>query len=146
MWLANLRDFIQFLRNENTLESVADYPLFIEFTKERDFHNKMGWPHGYRYKDSGCCAFASLTDNDETLIELQIPIPAYCPYDLHNSVIMLINHEIMHIVLEDFLEGEEGLEASDMWDDSKIVKKMNRLLSEVYCACDSKINPAQAAI
>jgi len=154
MWLAHIYDTVRYLRIENAQESTADYPLFIKFCKTRDFHGrarKKEYPHGFREVDSGCCAYASMNDEDDsTLIELQIPIPAYCPYDLQNSVIMLINHEIMHIILEDVLEdseGYEGLEASDLWDHPKTTKRMNKILPDTYCHCGTKpLNPIQTAI
>lgn len=143
MWLAHVRDTMRWLLIQNAPESVADFPLLFKLRTTRDFGNKRGWPHGYRSLDMGCCAYASRTDNDETLIELQLPIPDYCPYELYKSVILLINHEIHHIILEDFLEGDEGEEASNLWDHPKTVRKLNKILPFVFCDCDAKLNPAE---
>ena len=133
------------LSHRQTEISSADYPLFIKFIQEgRDFHgrvHKKAYPNGFRVQDSGYCAYASVHDDDSTLIELQVPQPDFCPYDIYNRIIMLINHEMMHIILEDVLDSEENedLEASDLWDHPKTVKKFNKWFPDVYCHCG--INP-----
>ncbi len=133
MWLAHIRDTQQYIYRQKLLTiSTADYPIHIKFIKVRDFGNKKGYRRGFRYIEGCCCAETFVDDNECTQLIFWYPRPESCPYDDFEAMIRLINHEVMHIVLEDF-DTDEGDKAKMGWD--KIKKQMYKILPDTYCEC-----------
>lgn len=114
-------------------QSLLDYPLDIRIKKLK----LLEWvKHVPVFRESCLCAETELGDHDETLITIFYPLPAHCPYEPHRTIIMLLNHEVMHNVFEDVLSEKEGEKVSYYFDDPYVLKLLADILPDQYCYCE----------
>ncbi len=110
---------------------TTDYPLNIHFRKFK----RLRWVrHVPIWELSDTCATESIEQpDDSTDIVIYVPFPGHCPYDILRASIMLLNHEFLHVILEDVLNSDLGDYASDCIDDPYILKLLSDHLPDCYC-------------
>jgi hypothetical protein len=112
---------------------LLDYGLDIRIKKLK----LLEWErHVPVWRESCLCAETEIGSNEETLITLFYPIPSYCPHDPHITVIMLLNHEILHNIFDDVLGGHAGDNASECLDDTWMLEWLSDNLPDCYCFCE----------
>lgn len=140
MTIPNWSDQIHYFRKQRA--SIADLPLFIHFQNsikvpdpEYDFYR-----NGFRQTPdsliSPCASVLTLDTGIDIILRFPRITCQYLPhrkcfYDDAQAAVLLLNHEIMHSILDHI--GEPL--ASDKWDSPSIVKKMAEILPETFCNC-----------
>ena len=113
-------------------QCLLDYGLDIRIKKLKI----LEWVrHVPVWRESCLCAETEVLNDDSTLITIFYPLPTHCPYEPHRTIIMLLNHEVMHNVFEDVLSEKEGEKASYYFDDPYVLKLLADILPDCYCYC-----------
>lgn len=140
MTIPNFIDQILFLRKQRA--SIADLPLYIHFQNSLKIPDPAYdyYRNGFRQTSetliSPCASVLTLDIGIDIILRYPRITCQYLPhrkcfYDDAQATVLLLNHELMHSVLDHI--GEPL--ASEKWDSPSIVKKMAEILPDCFCHC-----------